>query len=126
MNTETMDLADSLSMTDAGCLSLLVAVMQNAIEEVRGEAVIGGNDVPAYRKALQKKARRYILSENIAPFSFLWICEQLNIDTHFIRDAVIDGSIKEWQKQKVGRGTQHWIQGLPADSQLFTLRPRWI
>lgn len=67
---------------------LLCAIIQMAIVDACGRVVSGVDE-----KCARQKARKWILTSRIrhkSPFSYGWICQELNIDPYMIRQFVQD------------------------------------
>ena len=87
---------------------LIVAAIQNVLDDVRGEALVNnphnsGNKKD--RERLQSAARYFILRPTSEyspePWSFQWMCEQLDVDFEWIAEAVRTGSIFLWERQSM-------------------------
>ena len=64
--------------------NLLVGILMQALEDVRNK---------------DEKARIWIMSNETSYWSFIWICETLNVNPKIIRDAV---NISWPNKKKIG------------------------
>lgn len=92
---------DSVHLDHAGyhaCLKLVVAVMMQAIDEVRGDCALtyGSLDPGTERKILQVQAISWVMSNQVHPYSYLWVCDMISVNPQHIRDAIRSGDILEW------------------------------
>jgi hypothetical protein len=55
---------------------LLYAILDRAIKDANGSTQIGAD----LDRQEQFKAKRWLKSESIKPFSFLWVCDLLEIE----------------------------------------------
>lgn len=67
--------------THIGEINLIAAVITRALVDASGNTVIGGDRY----EIEQRNARIWLNSNVIAPYSFIWCCEALNIAPHKIR-----------------------------------------
>lgn len=87
-------------------MCLMVAVLQAMIEDIKGECAFrwGSEYKEARERNLRTAAKQYLHSPSVTPFSFLWICDQLDIDPSYIRGAERDGSMLNWVRVKPNDG----------------------
>lgn len=69
------------------CLALWSAVLAHAVQEARGLVMKSGLN-PSERGLVQARARRWIASEETGRASYLWVCDQLDLNPRVVREAV--------------------------------------
>lgn len=99
-----MDLEYSDPEQTVRCLSLCAAVLQQTIQEIRGQATTNesGKIGEEFKKRRMFASIRYVRANDTHYFSYLWVCDWLNVDPDFIREAIKDGSILRWQPNSIG------------------------
>lgn len=78
---------------------LLCAIIQMAIVDACGHVVSGVDEIVA-----RYKARKWILDSNIklkSPFSYGWICQELELCPYRIRQFVLDSIANKTEYQRV-------------------------
>jgi len=95
----TMGMDGSCIETTARCRALLVAMMSQLIDETTGRGVVneGGAEGERLRENLKWDALLFILDDSPAPFSFLWICEALDIDAEAFRKGAKAGTLTSFK-----------------------------
>lgn len=72
-----------------GEVLLLWAIMHRAILDYVDDSLCR-EERREDRDVLQRKAKRWIFSESVECFSFLWICDHLDIDSYRWRQKIYD------------------------------------
>ena len=75
-------------MFDGPEKDLVIAVLQRAVEDARGDLKgLGVKD----RQKVQQSALGWIRRNTNRCFSFLWVCDALELDPEWIRRRIKDG-----------------------------------
>lgn len=70
--------------------NLLFAILERAILDLKSKAKFEQNDI--------RSAKQFIRSDCDCPWSFIWICTQLDLDPYLIRRFIIEGELPAyWQ-----------------------------
>jgi hypothetical protein len=81
-----------LPVRDGGMLAgerlLLIALLQEAVLSVSGNAVVDGGHKQGKRRKAQRIAQGWFASKANAPTSLVWCCDHLGLDVDAIRDRV--------------------------------------
>lgn len=99
----TTDMESSCPEQIARCQALCAAMLINVIMDLRGEGVTNksGEEGRNKRMSLRREARAFVMDDSTERFSFLWLCEQLDVDVaKFIREEVEGRCTSKWQRQQ--------------------------
>lgn len=72
------------------CLKLLAAMLERTAEDLmgRGSSHCGIRGEMETRELI-RKARHFVLNKDNAPFSFVWICEHLDMDAELLEREML-------------------------------------
>lgn len=105
-----MDLEGLFQDDIVQCMRLVSAVLTRTIKDLQaktGGCLGGSKDIDRYLELNRLRAEEYIFSDEVHEFSFLFICDILDVDPKAIRRACLDRSILDWQVSTMtGDGAQ--------------------
>lgn len=106
-----MRLGDFCNVNEVRCLRIVVATMTRMIKDLQGR---GSGFLPRDKI----NAEEFIFEvpgERKEPWSFMWLCEILNVDPEYIRESYRNGSLLQW-KHKGHDEDNNYLE-------YFTLKP---
>lgn len=81
--------------------------MQQVIWDLRGQGVTNNNDEQNH---IKRQAFWFMNSPSHEPYSFLWLCNILDVDPEYISRSFKDGSMMSWEPISIqnGRGGESY------------------
>lgn len=75
-------------------MNLLYAILNRALLDVRAN-MLSPNDTPFKRLTMRHDALKWFSDDSEEPWSFLWLCEVLDLPVASIR-AAVDSTVRDW------------------------------
>jgi hypothetical protein len=87
---------------DKNHIALVFAVLERALYDYIGHGSLTGSFITDKREKIQIKndAKNWFLSDKETPFSFLWVCDFLELCPNTIRQVASEGNAEAWRKIK--------------------------